>query len=152
MHWSRGGHSGGCWCWWRRHCSNSELLLLLLWLLEYKLLLQLHLLLPSLQLLLPVIQLLLSVVQLSLLVQLLPLDVPLCQQLGFFDSLVEEIHTPHLVGWPEVLVYLAHGTGHPASPSSPVIGLGLHGCQESLQPVRNLGTVVTLFTHPVQEV
>ena len=28
-------------------------------------------------------------------------------------------------------MYLAHGTGHPASPSSLVIGLGLHGCQES---------------------
>ena len=43
---------------------------------------------------------------------------------------------------------LPHGTGHPASPSSPVIGLSLHGCQESLQPVRDLGTVVT---HHIQE-
>ena len=46
---------------------------------------------------------------------------------------------------------LPHGTGHPASPSSPVIGLSLHGCQESLQPVRDLVTLVTLFTHLVQE-
>ena len=46
---------------------------------------------------------------------------------------------------------LRHGNGHPASPSSPVIRLSLHGCQESLQPVRDLGTVVTLFTHLVQE-
>ena len=46
---------------------------------------------------------------------------------------------------------LPHGTGHPTSPSSPVIGLSLHGCQESLHPVRDLGTVVTLFTDLVQE-
>ena len=37
---------------------------------------------------------------------------------------------------------LHHATGHPASPSSSVIRLSLHGCQESLQPVRDLGTVV----------
>ena len=42
---------------------------------------------------------------------------------------------------------LPHGTGHPASTISPV-----HGGQESLQAVRDLGTVVTLFTHLVQEV
>ena len=41
---------------------------------------------------------------------------------------------------------LPHGTGHPASPSNPVIGLSLRGCQESIQPVRDLGTAVTLFT------
>ena len=46
---------------------------------------------------------------------------------------------------------LSHGTGHPASPSSPVSGLSLHGCQESLQPVRDLGTDATLFIHLVQE-
>ena len=46
---------------------------------------------------------------------------------------------------------LPQGTGHLASPSSPVIALSLHGCQESLQPVRDLGTVVTLSTHLVQE-
>ena len=46
---------------------------------------------------------------------------------------------------------LPHDTGHPASPSSPVIGLSLHGYQESLQPIRDLGTVVTLFTHLVQK-
>ena len=50
-----------------------------------------------------------------------------------------------MVDWPEVLVYLTQGTGHPASPSSPVIGLSLHAYQEPLQPVRDLGTVVTLF-------
>ena len=71
--------------------------------------------------------------------------------LGLLEGLIEEVHTPHLVAWPEVLVDLPHGTGHPASPSSPVIGLSLNGCQESLQPVGDLGTAVTLVTHPVQE-
>ena len=48
-------------------------------------------------------------------------------------------------------MYVAHGTGHPASPSCPVIGLSLHECQESFQPVRDLGTVVTLFSHLLQK-
>ena len=123
--------------------------MLLLLLLEEKLLLllKLHLLLHVVQLLLPVNQLLLPVINHLLLVQILPL----CQQLGLLEGLVEEVHTPHLVTWLEVLVDFPHGTGHPASPSSPVIGLILYGCQESLQPVRDLGTVVTLFTHLVQE-
>ena len=40
-----------------------------------------------------------------------------------------------------------HGTGHPASPSSPVIGLSLHGCQDSLSSLSEIWALLSLSSH-----